>query len=330
MTRAISLYSGGLDSTLATIIVMYQGIEVIAINFEHPFSCKRKNPDSIAKNFSFELKYFPLGDKFLEIVKNPKFGYGKNMNPCIDCRILMLKEVKKLMKELGAEFIITGEVLGQRPMSQHISALKSIEKETELEGIILRPLSAKLLPETIPEKKGLVDRSKLFDFKGKTRKPQFDLARKFGLNDIPQPGGGCLLTDPVYSMRLKDLLRYKEPDIRDIELLKIGRHFRVSEKTKLIIGRNYDENCQLEKFYQKGDILLTPADDIPGPSALIVKNENDKNISEEDIEFVAGICAYYSDNKSGKVIIKVSSENLNMIFEVQPVEKYKIDRVRIQ
>ncbi|MCX7910705.1 MAG: hypothetical protein N2505_03900, partial [Endomicrobia bacterium] len=212
--KAISLISGGLDSELATRIILEQKIEIIGLHFITPFClCDKKgscNSQSlrVAKDLNIELKIIPLKDEYLEIVKNPKYGYGKNLNPCIDCRIMMLRYTKKIMQEVGALFVVTGEVLGQRPKSQNIKALKIIEKEAGLEGLILRPLSAKVLPETIPEKLGWVQRDKLFNIVGRQRKIQIELAKNFDMKNYPCPSGGCLLTDPNFSKRIKDVLIY--------------------------------------------------------------------------------------------------------------------------
>jgi tRNA-specific 2-thiouridylase len=194
---AVALYSGGLDSTLAILVVLRQGVEVKAVTFLNHFGCDisdrsscSKNPFSAAEQFGFEVKLSHLSEKFIEIVKNPKFGHGKNMNPCMDCRILMLKEAKEFMNMTGAAFIITGEVLGQRPMSQRRDALDVIDREAGLKGHVLRPLSAKLMKPTIAEEKGIVERGLLYDFSGRSRKPQIALAEEFGLTDYPAPAGG--------------------------------------------------------------------------------------------------------------------------------------------
>jgi len=274
--KAISLVSGGLDSTLATKVILDQGIDVMAVNFLSPFClCNKRGgcrheAKYLADTLGIELKLIRVFDEYLKIVKHPKFGYGRNLNPCIDCRILILKKTKEFMKEIGVSFVVTGEVLGQRPMSQHRGALKLIEKETGLEGLILRPLSAKLLDETIPEKKGWVNRDKMLDYCGRSRKPQMALAKQFGLNDYPCPAGGCLLTDAGFSRRLKDLLEHSKDDnlnLNDIELLKLGRHFRMGPKNKLIVGRNEEENNRLLNLAIESDFIFEPTD-IKGPVAI--------------------------------------------------------------
>ncbi|MBU2251012.1 MAG: 7-cyano-7-deazaguanine synthase, partial [Candidatus Omnitrophica bacterium] len=227
--KAVALFSGGLDSTLAIKVMVDQGTEVVALNFTSPFCrCQRGEGCSVpissrAKDLGVTFKSMYLGEEYLEIVKNPKHGYGRNCNPCIDCRILKLKKARILMETIGASFLITGEVLGQRPMSQHREALRIIEKESGLEGLILRPLSAKLFEPTLPEKKGWVNREALLDISGRTRKPQIQLADQLGIKDYPCPAGGCLLADPGFSKRLRDIFQHDEFNLDNVELLKIGR-----------------------------------------------------------------------------------------------------------
>jgi hypothetical protein len=205
----------------------------------------------------------------MEIVRNPSFGYGKNVNPCLDCKIFMLKKAGEAMEEEKATFVFTGEVLGQRPMSQRRDALNLIEKQSGLKGRLLRPLSAKLLPPTIPEEEGLLDRELLYDFSGRNRKPQIALAEEFGITEYPSPAGGCCLTDPGYSQRLRDLMDHSEAvDTSDIEILGLGRHFRLGEDVKLVVGRNHGENQKISAISKEGDLILKAAD-IPGPTALL-------------------------------------------------------------
>ncbi|MEW6170880.1 MAG: 7-cyano-7-deazaguanine synthase, partial [Candidatus Omnitrophota bacterium] len=242
--KAVALLSGGLDSTLATKLMQEQGIYLLALNFKTPFClCDGKSSKgcinhakAVADNLGIDFKIINVTDDFLKILKKPKHGFGSCMNPCIDCRILKFRKAKEIMQEIGASFIITGEVLGQRPMSQHKKSLNLIDKESDLEGFVLRPLSAKLLPETIPEKNKWVCRDKLLSYNGRTRKPQIALAKKFNIKDYPCPAGGCLLTDPGFARRLKDLLKYDKLDLNNIELLKVGRHFRLNSEAKLIVG----------------------------------------------------------------------------------------------
>ncbi|MDH5788417.1 MAG: hypothetical protein OEZ40_09030, partial [Candidatus Bathyarchaeota archaeon] len=243
--KALGLLSGGLDSTLAVKLILDQSIEVETINFVTPFClCKKGGcgAPEVAKKFNVPLKIMSTGNDYLKIVRTPKHGYGRNMNPCIDCRIFMLKKAKKHAKEVNASFIFTGEVIGERPMSQHRKALKLIEKEAGLEGKILRPLSARLLPETEAEKKGWVNRETFMDIRGRSRKKQIALARKFAVADYPCPAGGCLLTYKEFADKLRDLFEYKKRiSLKDVQLLKSGRHFRYG-KNKIVVGRNESEN----------------------------------------------------------------------------------------
>ncbi len=272
------MLSGGLDSTLAAKLMLEQGIELIGVNFVSIFcNCtSRKKKETgclsealqVGKELGITVKTYPKGMDYFKIVENPKHGYGKGMNPCIDCRIYMLKRAKVLMGEFGASFIVTGEVLRQRPMSQHRHQMALIEKESGLEGLILRPLSAHLLPETIPEKLKIVDREKLLDISGRSRKRQIELARIAGINDYPCPSGGCMLTDKIFSRRLKDLFTYKKNyTMIDLRLLKVGRHFRISPETKVIVGRNASENRIIETIGENYT-LLKPLD-IAGSTVLL-------------------------------------------------------------
>lgn len=323
--KAITLLSGGLDSTLAAKVILDQGIELEALNFITVFcTCTARGETCLAsqkavQTLGIALKVFNVSEEYLNVIKSPKYGYGSNMNPCIDCRIFMLKKAKSYMEECGASFIVTGEVLGQRPMSQRKEAMKLIEKEAGLEGLILRPLSARFLPPTIPEKMGWVDREKLLGIQGRSRKPQIELAKEFGIHDYPCPAGGCLLTDPGFSKRLKDLMTH-DPNfsLNDIHLLKIGRHFRLSNKSKLIVGRMEDENLKLKTFARDGDIILK-VNRFPGPISIL-RGE----INGSDIEKAASITARYSKAKElDKVEIiyrKVNDETFQIIV-VSPISE---------
>ena len=262
--KAIALISGGLDSILAARFMRELGIEIIPLNFKIPFCQKAvKKIDGLSQ----ELMAVDIGADFLEMLKQPEYGYGSHMNPCIDCKILMLRKAKELMPAFGAAFIVTGEVLGQRPMSQHKQALVLIAKKAGLEGLVLRPLSAKLLSETTPEKEGWVEREKLMDFSGRSRKAQMSLAEKFGIKEYAQPAGGCLLTDPLFTAKLKDLIRHEELNLENVELLKLGRHFRLDSGAKLIVGRDEKENARLAGLAKDQDYLFMPAQ-TAGPTAL--------------------------------------------------------------
>lgn len=334
--KALVLLSGGLDSTLATKFLQEQGIEMIALNFVTPFcNCNRKKgcgseARKVCLEFGIELKVIGLIDEYFEIIRHPKHGYGSNMNPCIDCRILMFKKAKEYMAEIGASFIITGEVLGQRPMSQRKNIMKLTEQEAGLEGLVFRPLSAKLLSPTIPEIEGIVDREKLLAFSGRSRKPQIAMADNYDVKDYPCPAGGCLLTDPKFAKRIKDLIEYTPLfTINDIELLKRGKHFRFSKEAKIIVGRDKIENDVLLKLAKVDDFLLE-VKDYPSPITLL------RGKDERAKEIAARITARYSDAQEKKQIIiflwkKDSSEKEELaIMKASPkeieeeIEKYRI------
>ena len=307
--KAIGLLSGGLDSTLAVKLLIDQGIEVIAFNMITPFcTCTRKGckheAGKVAKQFGIPVKIIAVGEDYIEMIKHPKHGYGSNMNPCIDCRIFMFKKAKAYMEEIGARFIFTGEVLGQRPMSQHRRAMNLIEKETGLQGLILRPLSAKLLPLTIPEEQQWADREKLLDIQGRRRLPQIELAKKIGVKDYPCPGGGCRLTDPQFAKRLKEALDHQEDTIRDIQLLKYGRHVRLQSGAKVIVGRNEDENKVLLQCMNLEDIAF----EVIGTGSPITLLKKHKD--EDDLRQAANFCIHYSDiEKKDSAMLKMKYSN---------------------
>ncbi|HET6515304.1 MAG TPA: 7-cyano-7-deazaguanine synthase [Thermodesulfovibrionales bacterium] len=299
MAKAIALLSGGLDSTLAILVMLRQGVEITAVTFLTHFGCDisdssscSKNPFPAAEKFGFTVKLSHLADQFVEIVKNPVFGHGKNMNPCIDCRILMLREARDLMEMTGAHFVVTGEVVGQRPMSQRRDTLNMIDREAGLKGSVLRPLSAKLLAVTAPEKEGLVKREMLYGFSGRSRKPQMALAEELGLTDYPAPAGGCLLTEPNYSYRLRELLGHTpNPSLNDLHLLRVGRHFRLSQTCKTIVGRDEKENAAIESYAGNEDYLLRVEGS--GSPTVLLSGED----SADFISLAASLCARYSDAK---------------------------------
>jgi tRNA U34 2-thiouridine synthase MnmA/TrmU len=331
--KAIALLSGGLDSTLAAKMVLDLGIELEGLNFLTVFcTCTSRGETCLASQkavsaLGIPLKVLNVSEEYLPVVKNPKHGYGSNMNPCIDCRIFMMKKAKSYMKEIGASFIVTGEVLGERPMSQRRDSMRLIEKEAGLDGFILRPLSAKLLPASIPEKEGWVDREKLLNIQGRSRKPQIQMADHYGIRDYPCPAGGCLLTDPGFAKRIKDLLHYL-PDfsLNDVHLLKVGRHFRLSPKLKLVVGRNEEENQKIQTFSEEGDILLKLFR-FPGPLSLL-RGE----AGEKEIEQAAAITSRYTKAKNlGKVevIWKKAKEEGDRSLSVSPLSEKEIEELMI-
>lgn len=311
-TKAIILLSGGLDSTIAAELMNREGLELFAVNFKTPFClCDRRssnvgcgsNARRVADALGIELKIINAAKDFLEVLKDPKHGCGANMNPCIDCRILFFKKSKELMEEIGASFIITAEVLGQRPMSQFRRQMDLIEKEAGLEGLVVRPLSAKLLSPTIPEKMGWISRERLLDIAGRSRKPQIALAKEFGIRDYPCAAGGCLLTDPEFAKKIRDLIDHGELDMPNINLLKVGRYLRLSESALLVVGRNESENEVLSLMAKDGDYLFGPAS-IKGPVAV-----GRGAFSPDLLEVACRIVARYSD-RDGKRDAEISYKRL--------------------
>jgi len=289
--KALALLSGGMDSILAALIIKKQGVKTHGLAFKSLFF-NAKSAKKIAKHAKISLITLDISKQHLSIVKNPKYGYGKQANPCIDCHLLMLKQAKKIMKKGKYDFIITGEVLGQRSFSQNKNSLSLIEKEAGLKGLILRPLSAQLLPPTIPEQKGWIKKDQLLNIQGKSRQVQLELAKKFKISGFSAPGASCILTDPAFSQRFFNLLKvYSNCRTNDIKLLRLGRHFWLKatrlnspNRTRLnkqsgiprkfggpilyVVGRNHEENLRLKKIAQKGDIILEPQS-FPGPTVLI-------------------------------------------------------------
>jgi len=262
--KALALLSGGLDSTLAVKVMLEQGIEVEALNFTSPFcTCTGKNAGCkseavrVAEEFGIPIKVMHKGVDYLELVRRPKHGYGKGMNPCIDCRIFLLRKAREYMTESGADFVITGEVLGQRPMSQRRHTLDIIERESGLTGLLLRPLSAKHFEPTLPEQQGWVDRQQLLAIQGRSRKEQIQLAKELDVQNYPCPAGGCLLTEVSFVSKVKDVFDHSDQlNLRDFRLLKVARHFRVGPRSKALIGRNEAENELLSRNVQPGEATL--------------------------------------------------------------------------
>ncbi|MBI4682899.1 MAG: hypothetical protein HY757_07350 [Nitrospirae bacterium] len=333
MPKAVALYSGGLDSTLAILVMQRHGVDVTAVTFMNHFGCDisdksscSKDPFAASVKFGFQVKLAHLSDKFLEIVKNPKYGHGKNMNPCVDCRILMLKEAKEFMKIIGADFLITGEVLGQRPMSQRRDCFPMIDKASDVKDLVVRPLCGKLLPVTIPEETGLIKREMLLNFNGRSRRPQMSLAEELGLTEYPAPAGGCLLTEPNYSFKLRELLDHNsDPEYKDINFLRVGRHFRYSPECKIIIGRNKDENEAIKSLSDSDDYIFSVIG-YGSPSAVILGKATD-----DAIAFAASLCARYSDAKKlpeATVLVTKGDACYNLI--VQPASDDVLEQYRIE
>jgi len=289
--QALGLLSGGLDSTLAVCVLREQGVEVLGLSFRSCFF-ETSKAEAAASRVGIPLRTIDFTEEHLRLVRNPPHGYGKCMNPCIDCHALMLRHAGQLMQAEGYDFIFTGEVLGERPMSQNREALRVVAEESGYPDVVLRPLSAQLLPPTKPEREGLVDRSRLLAIRGRSRKPQMELAGKFGLTDYPTPAGGCRLTDPNFSRRLKDLFDHgRVTTVRDIELLKIGRHFRLSPTVKVVMGRDEQENHRLLSLRESGDTHLVVVGP-PGPDTLIPACQG---LREENVQLAARLTVSYSD-----------------------------------
>lgn len=288
-TRALGLCSGGLDSTLAGLVLRKQGISVEWVTFETPFF-SAANARRAAKLTGIPLRVDNITDEYVVMLRNPHCGYGQNMNPCLDCHALMFRKAAEIMRERGFDFLFSGEVVGQRPMSQTKPSLRYVEKNSGYEGDILRPLSAKLLPETAVEKNGLVDRTQLLDIAGRSRKRQIQLAEDFGLTEYPAPAGGCLLTDEGFSTRLRDLFQHQEScSENELNLLRYGRHFRLKGRAKLIVGRDQTDNDNLLRHHDPKTDMVIRLKKFPGPIALVPGGS-----SKDVITLAASICAGYS------------------------------------
>ena len=299
--KALGLCSGGLDSILAALVLRDQGVDVAWISFETPFfSADKARAAAVQINVPLTVK--KITPVYMEMLKNPSAGYGKNMNPCMDCHTLMFRLAGAIMVEKGFDFLFSGEVLGQRPMSQTKSALRYVEKHSGFDGHIVRPLSAKLLPETLAEQAGMADRDLLLDIKGRSRKPQMALAKKYSVTQYPAPAGGCLLTDPGYSQRLKDLFDHQEIQTEtDLELLKYGRHIRLSDTEKIIVGRTRQDNEHIIAHYLPQKDVLIKLENKPGPTVIIPGGGH-----RETVLKAAAICGGYSkavSNQSIKAVV---------------------------
>ena len=341
--RALGLISGGLDSTLAARVLMEQGIEVLGVNFSTGF-CSNDQRRAVGRegeaphrlrnealrtgsDLGIEVEIEPVEKEYYGIVVNPKFGHGAHMNPCIDCRIFMLKKARGRMDQAAAHFLFTGEVLGQRPMSQHLAALQTIEREAGLEGLLLRPLSAQHLPETIPEKRGWVDRARLLAIAGRSRRGQLALAETFGIAEFPQPSGGCCsLTDETFSRRLRDVLDHRmpfEPGGTDSVLLKVGRHFRVSHQVKVVVGRDEAENNFLERL-RSGRWCFEVPD--AGSPLVLAQGEPDGDLRR----VIASIAVRYSSRRAeDSVEVLATRDESSEICRADPALDDLLERCRI-
>lgn len=328
--KAVALLSGGLDSSLAVKLMLRQGIDVTAINFKTLFCCcNRKNGCGneavrISKEFGIPVKLIYLDREYIEMVRNPRFGYGKRMNPCLDCRIFMHKKAAEYMEEIGATFLITGEVLGQRPMSQRRDAMHLIDRESGLKGRILRPLSAGLLEPTLPEQQQVVDREQLLSIAGRGRKIQMEMADQFSIKDYPCPAGGCLLTDAGFAARLRDLFQYREGfEMEEVRLLRVGRHFRLDRDLKVIVGRDETENERIEAL-SKGRYPLFFPHDFSGPTCAAL-GTMDRNARE----MVSRILLRYA-HVQGKGTVELHHHGDRELLTVsQPTSDSVLESLRI-
>lgn len=296
--RALALFSGGLDSVLAMKVIIDQGIEVVAVNVNFGFGSTKdrlEHMQNMCDQIGAKLEILDLREEYLdEVLFSPQYGYGKNFNPCIDCHGFMFRHTAKLLEKYNASFMISGEVVGQRPMSQRKDAMAQVQKLSEHDDLILRPLSAKLLPPTLPEREGWVDREKLLDFEGRGRHNQLELAKKIGLKDFEAPAGGCLLTEENTSNRIRDFIKYDKMDVEDIDTLKFGRHLRLPEGAKLIIGRHKEDNEKLKETHSE-KFLRVQLIGAPGPFCLL-----SKSASDSDKKLAADLIATYAKTEPNK------------------------------
>ena len=318
--KAIGISSGGLDSILSALVLKDQGIDVSWISFKTPFFSSDAALKA-AKTLNIPIKIQDITEEYIPLLNAPKANFGRNMNPCMDCHSLMFSIAGKYMTEQKADFLFSGEVLGQRPKSQTKNSLIYVEKNSGFAGLILRPLSGKLLSRTIPEEKGWVNREKLYDITGRSRKTQIEMAEKYGIKDYPTPAGGCLLTDSIFSGKLKDILYIqKDYEIRELNLLQYGRHFRINEKNKVIVGRSEQDNNNILKYYNKDKDILIKALSMPSPFALIVSGRETSKMEQVG----SLLCASYTKAKPGdKIDMKVTFPDKEVIITQVVQDKYE-------
>jgi tRNA U34 2-thiouridine synthase MnmA/TrmU len=352
--KAIRLISGGLDSTLAARLLAAQGVQVQGVNFSTGFCRsdhhramgalgKQQDPRRLRNealragaDLEIPVRIVDIAADYMEVILRPRHGYGANMNPCVDCRAYMLRAARAIMDEEGADFVFTGEVLGQRPMSQHLQAMQTIERESGLVGLLLRPLSARLLAPTEPERRGWVDRDKLLRIQGRTRRPQYQLAAAAGLTDLPTPAGGCCyLTDIVYASRFHDLLLHLpaglRPTERDVLLLKVGRHFRLTPGLKLIVGREEAENNFLTHFFPEGPFIEAPH--VSGPLGFVHIQPGAELPTLAQRELMASIIGRYGKGRSGELLEvaythhgAVETLRVKPLAQEAPLDAYRISQ----
>ena len=338
--HGIGLLSGGLDSALAAKVVMDAGADVTCLHFFTGFCVTGHNSRigrtdrpianhalNVAGEAGIPVELVDISDDYLPMVMKPKHGYGANMNPCIDCRVFMIDRAKRHMEDVGADFVFTGEVIGQRPMSQMRPTIDMVEKQTGLQGRLLRPLSAQLMPPTVVEQEGRVDREKLLALNGRSRKPQIELAKKYGVNEFMQPAGGCcFLTDKAYSRKLRDLFEHMgdaQLDMDSVYLLGVGRHFRLSPTVKIIVGRDENENNFLDFYARKN--ASAQAVDHKGPIVLIMGE-----MDETHVDTVAGIVARYCQGRQERSVrVELVSNGDSRTVNAAPTADEFIEAVRL-
>ena len=330
--RALALISGGLDSQLAAKLISEQGIDVIGVNYRTGFTTENNSKlfTRIEEDLEIEIRRPEVDEtEYMEMIKFPEHGYGSAMNPCIDCRALVLQEAKNYMKEISADFVVTGEVLGQRPMTQRKDSMDLIKRESGLGDRLLRPLSAKLLSPTLPEEEGWVNREQLLDIEGRSRKAQLELAEELSIQHYSQPAGGCLLTEEEFGHRVRELFDRRgreEVSATEIKLLKNGRHFRLNEGAKAIIGRNENENDKLSNF--ASDFWVLRVKDFPGPLTLVTEDA-----SEEELLLAAKLTARYSQGRDEDRLAAVAEYDGEFkLFQVEPLypKSESIRKLRIE
>jgi tRNA-specific 2-thiouridylase len=330
LAKAVALLSGGLDSTLAVKLMLDQGIDLVALNFVTPFcTCTAKSRSCkseavrVARELGIPVRVRYKGMEYLKVVESPRHGRGRGLNPCVDCRIFMHRAAKELMAEEGASFLVTGEVLGQRPMSQRRDTLRIIERDSGTEGLVLRPLSARHFEPTLAEREGWVDRGRLLAIEGRSRKEQIRLAEELGVTDYPCPAGGCLLTDPDFAARLKDLFDHKPGyDLADVRLLRTGRHFRLHPGLKVVVGRDQMENDVLDRAAGPEDWLIHGLD-FRGPTALCRESP-----SPGEIERVGRLLLHYAREPAGVVEVVHENDKFEMPL-VGPLDGEAVEGMRL-
>ena len=341
--KAISLFSGGLDSICATRLIMEQGIDVVAIKFVTPFfgydilENTQGYKQQIWEKYGIRVRVIDISDEYLKLLRNPSHGFGRYFNPCIDCKIFMFSRARTLMRELGGSFLISGEVLGQRPMSQRRDTLNVIERDSGNKTVLLRPLSAKLMPETQVEIDGLVDREKLCDFSGRGRTRQVELAQSFGITDYPSPAGGCILADPILSRRIAKiyagefLIDQQVMNVTDILMMLIGRQFRLPGGGWLILGRDQHENLKLDNLYEEGDIRVD-IEERPGPTAILRRAHetcNSEDALSADIRCAAGLVVRFAKKVAGQIesgVVIVEDGSSQCELRAEPISNEEFDQ----